>query len=129
MSILSERLRGLRKLHKLTQKDVADFLNITESGYGYYEQGRREPSVETLRRIAYKYGVTVSYLTGQEDNTPDNYSSLHKIAKLVKEYGLGKLKLFDINEWKSLSPNDIRMIEEHFQVVVKYARKRTSMKD
>ncbi|MCU9614127.1 helix-turn-helix domain-containing protein [Caldibacillus lycopersici] len=67
MSILSERLRMLRKRNKLTQKNVADYLGMTESGYGYYEQGRNQPSVENLKKLAEKFGVTVSYLTGDDE--------------------------------------------------------------
>ena len=67
MSTLSERLRNLRKQNKLTQKDIADFLGMSESGYGYYEQGRNEPSLETLRKLAAKYNVTVSYFTGENE--------------------------------------------------------------
>ncbi|MCS0823170.1 helix-turn-helix domain-containing protein [Cytobacillus firmus] len=65
MSLLAERLRELRKKNKMTQKDVANFLGISESGYGYYEQGRNEPSLETLRKLASKYGVSVSYISGE----------------------------------------------------------------
>ncbi|MGG3803122.1 helix-turn-helix domain-containing protein [Metabacillus fastidiosus] len=68
MSILAERLRKLRKEHKLSQKDVADFLGISESGYGYYEQDRNEPSIKTLRLLANKYSVSVAYLTGETDD-------------------------------------------------------------
>ncbi len=68
MSILSERLRYLRKKHKLTQKQVAEYLGITESGYGYYEQGRNQPSLETLSKLAAKFNVSVSYLTGETDD-------------------------------------------------------------
>ncbi|ASV70000.1 helix-turn-helix domain-containing protein [Cytobacillus kochii] len=64
--MLSERLRELRKKHKLTQKDLGDFLGISESGYGYYEQGRNEPSLESLKKLASKYEVSVSYLTGED---------------------------------------------------------------
>ncbi|MED0670611.1 helix-turn-helix domain-containing protein [Aneurinibacillus aneurinilyticus] len=70
MAKLSDRLRELRKKHKLTQKDIANYLGITESGYGYYEQGRNEPSIETLRKLAQKYNVSITYLTGEEKETP-----------------------------------------------------------
>jgi len=66
MTILPERLKTLRKRHKLTQKDIANYLGMTESGYGYYEQGRNEPSIETLQKLAVKYNVSISYLTGEE---------------------------------------------------------------
>ena len=58
---LSEKLRKIRKQHKKTQKDVADFLGITESGYGYYEQGRNKPSIETLEKLSELYNVPFDY--------------------------------------------------------------------
>lgn len=67
MTILAERLRELRKLHKLKQKDVADLLGITESGYGYYEQDRNKPSIEALKILAKKYNVTLEDLTGEKE--------------------------------------------------------------
>lgn len=67
MSILAERLRELRRLHKLKQKDIADILGITESGYGYYEQGRNKPSIESLQILAKKYDVKLEDLTGETE--------------------------------------------------------------
>jgi transcriptional regulator with XRE-family HTH domain len=68
MAKLKDRLREIRKKHKLTQKDMGNFLNISESAYGYYEQGRNDPSIESLRKIAEHFEVTVSYLTGDSDD-------------------------------------------------------------
>lgn len=84
---LAERLRYLRIKNKMTQKDVAKFLEITESGYGYYEQGRNEPSLTVLRKLASKYGISVSYLIGETDQhrlefTEDDY--LNDIKILIK---------------------------------------------
>lgn len=68
MSIIADRLKNLRKQHKLTQKNVADYLSMTESGYGYYEQDRNKPSLETLKKLAEKYNVSVAYITGETDS-------------------------------------------------------------
>lgn len=81
MSILAERLRELRKKNKMTQKDVATFLGISESGYGYYEQGRNEPSLETLRKLASKYGVSVSYITGEVSDKQNSQTPSTKDEK------------------------------------------------
>lgn len=68
---LTQRLRELRQEKNWRQKDVADKLGITESAYGYYEQGRREPSVTVLERLSQIYGVSVDYLLGlTDDPTP-----------------------------------------------------------
>ena len=41
---------------------MARRLNISASAVGMYEQGRREPSVDTLVALAKEFGVTVDYL-------------------------------------------------------------------
>lgn len=62
MATFSDRLRGLRLKKNLKQKQVADALGISESAYGYYEQGRREPSQESLVKLAELLETSVDYL-------------------------------------------------------------------
>lgn len=64
MEHLNKRLRHLRRQAGYKQEDIAKMLNISTSAYGYYEQGRNEPSLETLRQIAVIYDVSVDYLLG-----------------------------------------------------------------
>lgn len=54
---LRKNLRMLREDRHLTQKDVSKILNISRQGYGNYETGVREPSLETLRLLAEYYHV------------------------------------------------------------------------
>lgn len=56
----------LRKERKLTQEEVAKYLNMTQSTYQHYETERAEPSVDTLCKLADLYGVTLDYLVGRE---------------------------------------------------------------
>ncbi|MFF2179368.1 helix-turn-helix domain-containing protein [Lysinibacillus sp. NPDC058147] len=67
MSNVPLRLRELRKEAKLTQADVAKFLNISESAYGYYEQGRNEISIGSVQKLAEKYNVSVGYILCETD--------------------------------------------------------------
>lgn len=46
----------------LTQKEVAKELNITTQAYANYEQGLREPNIETLKKIADYYKTSIDYL-------------------------------------------------------------------
>lgn len=62
-----ERLKALRKQHKLTQTQVGNYLGITVSAYGNYELGQREPSIDMLGKLADYFGVTVDYLIGRDD--------------------------------------------------------------
>lgn len=64
---LSERLKDLRKEKKLRQEQVAVALDISMSAYCHYEQGKREPTVSVLERMADYYDVTTDYLLGRSD--------------------------------------------------------------
>ena len=64
-----ERLKLLRKERGLLQKDIADFLNISKSAYGYYEQGRNEPDIQTIVKLSEFYNVSADYILELTDNT------------------------------------------------------------
>ena len=55
-------LKKRRKELKLTQKQVADALEMNIRLYQYYEADRREPSVRTAKRIAEALKTTVEKL-------------------------------------------------------------------
>lgn len=44
-------LKEARKSCLLTQKQVATALNVVESCYANWEQGRTEPNIEMLRKL------------------------------------------------------------------------------
>lgn len=60
----SDKLRNLIEERNLTQKKVANDLNIAPSTMGGYVQGSSEPDFETLRRIAEYFNVSADYLLG-----------------------------------------------------------------
>ncbi len=45
-------LKEARKSSYLTQKQVANALNVVESCYANWEQGRTEPNIEMLRKLS-----------------------------------------------------------------------------
>lgn len=67
LKIFCERLKELRKAEKLTQRDMAEKLNIVQPSYIRYENGTAEPSQETLIKIAEIFDVSVDYLLGRND--------------------------------------------------------------
>lgn len=58
------RLKELRLNNNKTQKDIADYLGLTESAIAYYEKGKRTPKPETWRALADYFDVLVPYLRG-----------------------------------------------------------------
>lgn len=66
-----EMLKKLRKQHRYNQSVLAELLNISVSAYGNYELGQREPNIDSLKKMADFYGVTVDYLLGRDHITPE----------------------------------------------------------
>lgn len=64
--MLGARIAALRREAGLSQAELAGRIGISPSAMGMYEQGRREPSAETLIAIGRELKVSVDYLlTGQ----------------------------------------------------------------
>ena len=63
----NERLKMIRLENGMTQKDVYEKLNVSANGYASYEQGRTEPSVQTLIKLCKIFDVSADYLLGLED--------------------------------------------------------------
>ncbi|GAA0463247.1 helix-turn-helix transcriptional regulator [Alkalibacillus silvisoli] len=106
MSNVAERLKEQRKRHQFTQQKVAKILGITESGYGYYEQGRNEPSIEMIKKLSETYGVTSDYLLGLTDDP--NTQSL-PAADNEEE------KMFFSGGYESLTAEEKEHLEEELQ--------------
>ncbi len=64
--MLGSRIAALRRHANFSQAELAARLQISPSAIGMYEQGRREPSTETLVALARIFEVSTDYLlTGQ----------------------------------------------------------------
>ena len=67
MKVFQERLIELRKLNNLTQRQLAERLNISQPSYIRYENGTSEPTLENLVIIADCFDVSVDYLLGRKE--------------------------------------------------------------
>ncbi|QJF24951.1 helix-turn-helix domain-containing protein [Mammaliicoccus vitulinus] len=61
---LGSKLRFYRKSKKLTQKDVADHLNITPQAYQRYESqtNTNEPNIDNLKKLSTLFDINLSEL-------------------------------------------------------------------
>ena len=57
-----KNLREMRKSSNLTQKQVAQLLNVVESCYANWEQGRTEPNIDCLRKLGIIFNCTIDDL-------------------------------------------------------------------
>lgn len=68
MSQFPERLKSMRKSLYLTQKEIANKLNIQRVTYSHYETGRSQPSIDTLILLSKIFNCSIDYLVGNSDN-------------------------------------------------------------
>lgn len=68
MKPFKERLVEQRKLINKTQREMAEYLEISQPAYIRYENGSAEPTFENLIKLAKLFDVSVDYLLGRTDN-------------------------------------------------------------
>ena len=59
--------KGLREEKKITQKDIANYLRVSDRLVGYYENGQRMPPPDMLEKIADYFSVSVDFLLGRTE--------------------------------------------------------------
>lgn len=70
------RLKELRTLNRLTQKQVADRIGVTKSVISFYELKERAPSPEVLIKLSRLFNVSTDYLLGVDKSLTVDVSGL-----------------------------------------------------
>ena len=60
------RIKELRKQQNMTQKELANYLQIADSTLSYWEQGKYEPDIDALKHLSKFFKVPIDYLLGSE---------------------------------------------------------------
>ena len=71
------KLKELREKSAITQKTLSSQLAISPASYNNYETGKREPDIETLKKIADYYGVSLDYLCEHETKNVAEFGQLN----------------------------------------------------
>ena len=65
----NNNIKNIRKDRGLSQKEVADFLNVSQGSVSLWEKGKFEPDIQTLRMLADLFGVSTDEILGRNKNT------------------------------------------------------------
>jgi len=76
----SRNLKRLRVQNRLTQQKTADFINVSQRAYGFYETGDRQPSIETLIKLAELFKVPLDILVGRYIEDNDDNQMVNQVA-------------------------------------------------
>lgn len=108
--MLKDMMRQLRENKKLTKKQVADGIGISERAYITYEYGERAVSTDTLCKLADFYGVSTDYLLGRE---PKNET----IKQLSAEFAMSETEQKLLNNYLNLDDNEKAMFNDYVDKV------------
>lgn len=60
-----KRIRDLREDKDLSQKQIAQMLGMSQTGYSKYETGENDIPTHILIKLADFYGTSIDYLLGR----------------------------------------------------------------
>ena len=98
-----KRIRDLREDRDMTQKQVAQMLGMSQTGYSKYETGENDIPTQILIRLADFYKTSTDYLLGRSEKRVIEVSNLtdeqiFHIASIVNDLGmLNDSQLFSRN--------------------------------
>lgn len=76
---MHNRIRNLREDADLTQKQIAEYLNMSQTGYSKYETGENDILSLVWQSLAEFYNTSVDYLMGRTDEKIPYPKSNHKL--------------------------------------------------
>lgn len=122
MNILKNRIAELRKNKKASQDDVAKALGITRQAISLYERGEHEPKLETWKKLASFFDVSVPYLQGIEPN-------FDLLTSETKDFILNKLDSNYFSSDKGKNRKQIVQLKDAINEYAKYAKLKPAPKE
>lgn len=72
--IVSTNITELRKLHKLTQAELAEKINYSDKSVSKWERGEALPDLKVLKNMSELFGVSIDYFVNENaTNETDKY--------------------------------------------------------
>lgn len=62
-----DRLKEIREDRDYKQKDIANYLKVTQAQYSRYELGVNTIPIENLSKLADFYNLSIDYIVGRTD--------------------------------------------------------------
>lgn len=114
MPRLAECLKELRTNRKISQKTLAEYLNVSQNAVFQWENEKCEPSLEMIEKIAHYFEVTPDFLMGWgkdvnivEPQTEELRKEIHDLTYSLNDSGLIKTREY-MNDLISNPKNKIK---------------------
>lgn len=85
---IGNKIKEYRELNKMTQKDIAEILEVEPGTISKYESGMIEPNIESLKRLAETFNITVDELINDEEKFDVSKINVLDVLREQKEMQL-----------------------------------------
>lgn len=83
MMMFNKNLKYYRLKNNMTKKDLANAVGVTPMAITYYEDGKRQPSMDTIKQLAKVLNVTVTdFLSNRNEEMQFSHGKFRKGSKL-----------------------------------------------
>ncbi|MGN6865630.1 helix-turn-helix domain-containing protein [Neisseria sp. P0020.S003] len=125
---INEKIRMLREFNHFSQKEMAEKLNISTTGYAKIERGERGLNFAKLKKIAAVFDIEVAdlvsinyksaiYLINENSRYQNNNN--YNLDEMIHEIDKLKLQLIHKNELILQKDNEIKMLQNLIETLSK----------
>ncbi len=82
MTKIGDRIAHLRKTKGISQTDLAKSISASREAIGKYERNEAMPSVETAKKIAHVFDVTLDYLVDETASATFDKQTVKRIQDI-----------------------------------------------
>ncbi len=83
MSIFGNNIKKIRILKNMNQQDFGELFEISRGSIGSYEEGRAEPKIDSVIKIAAYFNLSIDALLTKELTVNDLSNFTNKISKHI----------------------------------------------
>ena len=112
---MKNRFKELRNERNLTLRELAEFIGINYSTIACYETDKREPNIETLKKLTSFFEVSLDYICGDDKYIYVLYENANKNLSINKNtydslkqfiyYNKNNNRCIDINKYIDIDDN------------------------
>ena len=95
MSAFSEKIVFLMNKNRLSQKELAQAVGVTESAISYYIKGTRSPRGEVVKKIAEALETTTDFLLGFNEDDTERSEEMFKLQNDISKLDIEQIKKAD----------------------------------
>lgn len=107
-----KNLTILRERNHYSRKQMDEFLHVTVQTYSRYEEGLREPSLETLHKIADILHCSL------DDLTDINVLDTSLKIKVKKDYRTKKPRVYIVESEPKLNKVNAKILEKYLSIII-----------